>query len=81
MKTSLLSRKFQVVVPKEIRTTLNLRPGQRLHVTARDGHIELSPILSPKELIGCLREDRPLQFERERAARKSAKTKPPKPRR
>jgi len=65
MTTSLLSPKYQVVIPKEIRKALDLKPGQRLNVIEKDGHIELRPILTPKQLIGYLKEDQPLEFERD----------------
>lgn len=65
MTTSLLSPKFQVVIPKEVRNALNLKPGQRLNIVEKDGHIELRPILTPEQLIGFLKGDEPLDFERE----------------
>lgn len=65
MKTSLLSPKYQVVIPKEIRKALDLKPGQRLNVIEKDGHIELRPILTPEQLIGYLKKDQPLEFERD----------------
>jgi AbrB family looped-hinge helix DNA binding protein len=65
MTTSLLSPKYQVVIPKEIRKALDLKPGQRLNVIEKDGHIELRPILTPEQLIGYLKGDQPLEFERD----------------
>ena len=65
MTTSLLSPKYQVVIPKEIRKALDLKPGQRLNVIEKNGHIELRPILTPEQLIGYLKEDQPLEFERD----------------
>lgn len=65
MTTSLLSPKYQIVIPKEIRRALDLQPGQRLNVIAKDGHVELRPILTPEQLIGFLKGDKPLKFERE----------------
>jgi AbrB family looped-hinge helix DNA binding protein len=65
MTTSLLSPKYQIVIPKEIRRTLDLKPGQRLNVIAKDGHIEIRPILAPEQLIGFLKGDAQLDFERE----------------
>lgn len=65
MTTSLLSPKYQIVIPKEVRKTLDLKPGQRLHVTAKDGHVELRPILTPEQLIGFLKGAEPLEFERD----------------
>ena len=65
MTISLLSPKYQIVIPKEIRRTLDLKPGQRLNIIAKDGHIEIRPILAPDQLIGFLKGDTPLEFERE----------------
>lgn len=65
MTTSLLSPKYQIVIPKEIRQTLGLKPGQRLHVAVVGDHIELSPVLTPEQLIGCLKGKEPLKFEPE----------------
>lgn len=65
MTTSLLSPKYQVVIPKEIRKALDLKPGQRLNVIEKDGHIELRPTLTPEQLIGYLKKDQPLEFERD----------------
>lgn len=65
MTTSLLSPKYQIVIPKEIRQKLALKPGQRLSVTEKNGHIELTPVLTPEQLVGILKSDKPLVFERE----------------
>jgi AbrB family looped-hinge helix DNA binding protein len=65
MTTSILSPKYQIVIPKEIRKALDLKPGQRLNVIEKDGHIELRPILTPEQLIGYLKGDKPLELERE----------------
>ncbi len=65
MTTSLLSPKYQVVIPKEIRKSMNLKPGQRLQFTEKDGKIEIRPILTPEQLIGFLKGEKPLEFERE----------------
>ena len=60
-----LSPKFQTVIPKEIRKKLNLKAGQQIEFTIKGDHIELRPLLRPEELIGFLKEDRPLEFVRE----------------
>lgn len=65
MNTSLLSPKFQIVIPKQIRKKFNLQAGQRLAVLERDGHIEVRPILTSQQLIGFLKGPEPLKFERE----------------
>jgi len=65
MTTSLLSPKYQVVIPKEIRQTLGLKPGQRLQFVEKSGRIEIRPILTPDQLIGFLKGDKPVELERE----------------
>ncbi len=65
MTTALLSPKYQVVIPKEIRKSMNLQPGQRLQFVEKDGKIEIRPILTPDQLIGFLKGTKPLEFERE----------------
>lgn len=65
MTTSLLSPKYQIVIPKEIRKRLTLKPGQRLQVLEKDGYIELRPILRPDQLIGILSDCKHVAFERE----------------
>jgi AbrB family looped-hinge helix DNA binding protein len=69
MTTSLLSPKYQIVIPREIRKALDLKPGQRLNVIEKDGHIELRPILTPEQLIGFLKGKTKLPFEREKQDR------------
>ncbi len=65
MTTLLLSPKFQIVIPKEIRKKLGLKPGQKLQITEKAGHIELSPIHTPDELVGILADCKDIPFERE----------------
>jgi AbrB family looped-hinge helix DNA binding protein len=55
MHTVTVSPKFQVVIPKEVRKALNLRPGQRLQVVEHEGRIELIPERDLKELRGFLK--------------------------
>jgi AbrB family looped-hinge helix DNA binding protein len=55
MQTVTVSPKFQVVIPKEIRKALNLRPGQRMQVVEHEGRIEFIPERDLKELRGFLK--------------------------
>ena len=43
MQTVSVSPKFQIVIPKKIRTSLKLRPGQKITVIEFNGRIELIP--------------------------------------
>ena len=45
MSTVTLSSKFQVVMPREVRERMKLKPGQKLSVLAYDGQIRLMPQL------------------------------------
>ncbi len=47
-----ISSKFQVVIPKEARNHLNLRPRQRLTVIQKDGMLILIPQASLDSLRG-----------------------------
>ncbi len=69
MTTALLSPKFQIVIPKAIRRSMNLKPGQRLQLVEKDGKIEIRPILTPDQLIGFLKDKAHIPFEREKIDR------------
>ncbi len=55
MQTVTLSPKYQVVIPKTIRETLHLRPGQKMQVIEYEGRIEIIPDRDIKELRGFLK--------------------------
>jgi AbrB family looped-hinge helix DNA binding protein len=52
MATVKVSPKFQVVIPKEIREQLKLKPGEELQMFLLDRHIQLRRPKSIKELRG-----------------------------
>lgn len=54
MLTVKVSPKFQVVIPKEIRESLNVLPGQRMQVVQYENRIELIPERDVSELEGFL---------------------------
>jgi len=54
MPTVILSPKFQVVLPKEVRQKVGLRPGQRIQVIAYDDRIELIPVQPVEKMRGFL---------------------------
>lgn len=47
-----VSPKYQVVIPKEVRKTTNLKPGQRLMIYAKDNVIFLIPEVDVSQLKG-----------------------------
>jgi AbrB family looped-hinge helix DNA binding protein len=55
MQSVTVSPKYQVVIPKTVRESLNLRPGQKMQVVEYNGRIELIPERNIKELRGFLR--------------------------
>ena len=50
-----LSSKYQIVIPREIRERLRLRPGQRLLIIEKDGVIHLIPQRPIREMRGFIR--------------------------
>ena len=55
MDTVTVSPKYQVVIPKNIRDSLQLRPGQKMKVIEYNGRIELIPDRDISELKGFLK--------------------------
>ena len=55
MNTVTISSKFQIVIPKQIRDSLRLVPGQKFQVVAIGNHIELVPIRPLAELRGFVK--------------------------
>ncbi len=50
-----VSPKFQVVIPKEVRESMGIQPGQKVRVLAYRNRIELIPIKPMKQMRGFLR--------------------------
>ncbi|MDP2842753.1 MAG: AbrB/MazE/SpoVT family DNA-binding domain-containing protein [Acetobacterium sp.] len=55
MQTVTVSPKFQVVIPREVREALHLRPGQKMQVVEYLGRIELIPERDIADLRGFLK--------------------------
>jgi AbrB family looped-hinge helix DNA binding protein len=55
METVMVSPKFQVVIPRAIRESLSLRPGQRVQVILYQNRIELIPVKPVKKMRGFLK--------------------------
>ena len=64
MQTVTVSPKFQVVIPKIVRESLHLRPGQKMQVIEYDGRIEFIPERDITELRGFIKGIN-TEFERE----------------
>ena len=50
-----ISPKFQIVIPREIRQRLRLRPGQQITLLERDGIITAIPDMPLEEFRGILK--------------------------
>ncbi len=55
MAISIVSSKYQVVIPRAVREKAGIAPGQRLEVFAFDDRIELVPVQPMKKLRGFLK--------------------------
>lgn len=55
MNTVKLSPKYQVVIPRDVRESLNLIPGQMMQVIAYGTRIELMPSRDIREMRGFLK--------------------------
>ena len=64
MQTVILSPKFQVVIPRTVRESLGLRPGQKMQVVEYEGRIEFILEKDIAELRGFLKGIN-TEFERE----------------
>ena len=56
MGVVILSSKFQVAIPRDIREKLNLIPGQKIVVIEKDGVLHLIPQKPMKEMRGFVKD-------------------------
>jgi AbrB family looped-hinge helix DNA binding protein len=54
METVTVSPKFQVVIPRRVRESLDIRPGQKVQVIRYEDRIELIPVRPVRETRGFL---------------------------
>jgi len=52
MNYSTISPKYQIVIPKQIRNSLKLKPGQKVQMIAYAGRIELVPVIPIEKARG-----------------------------
>lgn len=55
MKTVTVSPKFQVVIPREVRESLSIRPGEKMQVINYADRIEMVPVRKIKDMRGFLK--------------------------
>jgi AbrB family looped-hinge helix DNA binding protein len=61
MAEVLVSTKYQVVIPKEVRSGFGIKPGQKLSCIAKGGIIYLIPSRPIQEMRGFLKAKTPWQ--------------------
>lgn len=55
MTSVTVSPKYQVVIPKEVRDSLGIAPGQKIQILTYQNRIELIPIQPMKKMRGFLK--------------------------
>jgi len=55
MTTVTVSPKYQVVIPREIREALGIRPGQKVQVLQYQNRIEFIPVRPIEQMRGFLK--------------------------
>jgi len=55
MTAVIVSPKFQVVIPKDVRESMGITPGQKIQMLTFRNRIELIPIKPIKQLKGYLK--------------------------
>jgi len=55
MKTVTISPKFQVVIPRAVRQSMGIKPGQKVQVMVYENRIELIPLKPIKKMRGFLK--------------------------
>ncbi len=56
MKAVVVSPKYQIVIPKEVRESMGIVSGQRIQMLTYRNRIELIPIKPMKEMKGFLKD-------------------------
>ena len=55
MTTVTVSPKFQIVIPRDVRESMGIFPGQRIQILTWRNRIELIPLKPMKEMKGFLK--------------------------
>ncbi len=66
MATVTVSSKYQVVIPRDVRERLGLRPGQKVEAFAVGNRVELVPVEPIRSFRGRFPEVPPLEREPDR---------------
>ena len=52
MRSVKISPKYQIVIPREIRESMNIRPGEEMQVFEFEGRIEVVPVRPIRQMRG-----------------------------
>jgi AbrB family looped-hinge helix DNA binding protein len=67
MKSVTISPKYQVVIPREVRQSMDIKPGSKVQVLLYENRIELIPMKNLKRMRGFLKGiDTTVERERDR---------------
>lgn len=55
METVTVSPKYQVVIPKSVRDSLQIKPGQKVQVMVYENRIEMIPVVPIQQLRGFIK--------------------------
>jgi len=55
VQTVIISPKYQVVIPKKVRNSLQLKPGQQIQILQYQGRIEMIPHKNIADMRGFLK--------------------------
>ena len=55
MKSVTISPKYQVVIPREVRESMEIKPGSKVQVLLYENRIELIPMKNMKRMRGFLK--------------------------
>jgi AbrB family looped-hinge helix DNA binding protein len=55
MKSVTISPKYQVVIPREVRESMEIKPGSKVQVLLYENRIELIPMKSLRRMRGFLK--------------------------
>ena len=55
MTTVTVSEKYQIVIPREVRQSLGIKPGQKIEVVVYEGRAEFIPVRDMRSMRGFLK--------------------------
>ena len=68
MNTVTVSSKYQIVIPKQVRESANIKPGTKIQMVEVNGVIQMVPVRPLKEMQGHLK-GREIEYAREKEDR------------